>query len=56
MDNTPPPKPYLIELYDQLNNTFKNKFKFTLAATTVQQLKHAIADKLIAKKAIEPHH
>jgi hypothetical protein len=56
MDNTRPAKPYFIELYHQLNNTLQNKFKFTLAATTIQQLKNAIADKLISKKEIEPHH
>jgi hypothetical protein len=45
-------KPYFIEVYTA-PGALKNKYKFVLEATTVQQLKALVKEKLIAKKELE---
>jgi hypothetical protein len=46
-------KTFFIEFYNQSDNSLLNKYKFTLNAVKVSELKSQIKDRLINKKDIE---
>lgn len=48
-----PSQTYFIEVYNEEDKSFSNKFKFVLSANTVSELKLSIKQKLIAKKELE---
>lgn len=48
-----PSKPYFIEVYNEEDKSFRNKFKFVLSVQKVHELRSSIKEKLIGKKQLE---